>query len=353
MIAEPQPRAAPKKSWQQLFTRSSSVPPTSTSNVISRPNPKSTTDVQSSSLPTQLSSMQTFDNPINFGLPSPFPVSTYPSVSSSSSLGFSPVIEPILPRVGDGTRDYIPEEPELFEDPCYVPDPISLLGPVSESLNNFQLDLGTGFATDIGLETPHAIKKMSSAESSKRSPIESPLSRLRSSEEKHINSNWFPNTSNAQDMRSHPVDDSHANDKGTWQMWNSTPLGPDLGLAGASASWIIPPERSRSNNDEFVVPSQNMASLFTNDDPVLSGTHSPQKVFLGSGQNGGAFSPVTGPSDHDPWVQNAFFPPLSGNNHFSLRAQDESTQNELAFGSPNGSASNQSFDPSPANCWSK
>ncbi|KAL5806765.1 hypothetical protein ACOSQ4_029498 [Xanthoceras sorbifolium] len=354
VLSDPQPSTITKKSWQQLFARSSSIPLTSNANVISRPNPKGTTEVQSPPLPAQSSSMQTFDNPINFGLPSPFTVSTYPNVTTSSSLGFSPLIEPILPRVGDGPREFIPEEPELFEDPCYVPDPISLLGPVSESLDNFQLDLGTGFATDMGLEKPHALKNMSSAEAGKPSPIESPLSRLRNADEKHHTSNWFPSTPKSQDMHTFFVDDAHANEKGTWQMWNSSPLGQDLGLVGGPASWILPPEQNRLNNEDFVLPSQqNMASLFTKEDPVHSGTHSPQKVFLGSGQNGGAFSPVTGPSDHDPWGQNAFFPPLSGNNHFSLRTQEEGTQNEMTYGSPNGSASSHSFEPFPANCWSK
>ncbi|KAJ0087770.1 hypothetical protein Patl1_31509 [Pistacia atlantica] len=357
VLAEPQPRTTTKKSWQQLFTRSSSVPATSNTNVISRPNPKLPTEVQSPPLPAQSSAMQTFDNPINFGLPSPFTLSTYPNVSTASSLGFSPVIEPILPRVGDGPHEFIPEETELFEDPCYVPDPISLLGPVSESLDNFQLDLGAGFAKDIGSERAHALKNASfTSEVSKPSPIESPLSRLRVADEKHNNSNWFPSTPMVQDMHTYPVDDTNGTENGTWQMWNSSPLGQDgLGLVGGPPSWILPPERNRSNKEDFVHPSsqKTMVSLFTKEDPVLPGTHSPQKVFLGSGQNGGAFSPVTGSSDHDPWLQNAFFRPLSANDQFSLRAQEDSTQNEMIYGSPSGSATNHSFDLSPANCWSK
>ncbi|XP_025015631.1 stress response protein nst1 isoform X1 [Ricinus communis] len=356
VLSEPHSRPAPKKSWQQLFTRTSSAPSSNT-NVISRPNSKPQAEVQSPQLHGQSSSLQSFDNPISFGLPSPFTIPTYPSVSSSSSLGFSPPIEGIFPRGVDGPHEIIPEEPELFEDPCYVPDPISLLGPVSESLADFQFDLGTGFTSDIGLERPHALKNLStSPEVSKPSPIESPLSRLRVADEKHNGSNWFPTTPKAQDSHNLPMDDVHvhANEKGTWQMWNS-PLGQDgLGLVGGPGSWLLPPERTRLINDDFLQPSpqKTMASLFAKDDQVLSGTHSPQKVFLGNGHSGGGFSPVTGSSDNDPWLQNAFFPPLSGSeSHFSQKPQEESTRNELIYGSPTGAANNHTFEMSPANCW--
>lgn len=350
VLSEPQPRPTPKKSWQQLFTRSSTVPPSSNPNVISRPNTKFQAEVQSPQLSSQAFSTQSYDNPINFGLPSPFTLSTYPNGSISGSLGFSPVIDPIFPRIGVGPREFIPEEPELFEDPCYIPDPVSLLGPVSESLDNFQLDVGTGFPPDMGYERPRALKNVcASSEVNKPSPIESPLSR-----EKHNNSNWFPSTPRAQDMHNLPLDDANANDTGTWQMWNSSPLVQDgLGLVGGPVSWLVPPELNRSNKEDFVHPStqKNMASLFTNEDHVLSGTHSPQNVFLGSGQNGGPFSPVTGSSDNDPWLQKAIFPPLSGSeNHFATKPQEE-TQNDMFFGSP-GSGTKQPFELSPANCWS-
>ncbi|KAJ9185469.1 hypothetical protein P3X46_005106 [Hevea brasiliensis] len=357
VLSDTPARTTPKKSWQQLFTRTSSMTSSSNSNVISRPNLKPQAEIQSPQLHGQSSSLQPFDNPINFGLPSPFTLSTYPNVSSSTSLGFSSPIEPIFPRVVEGPHDFMPKEPELFEDPCYVSDPISLLGPVSESLDNFQLDVGTGFASDIGLERPHALKNTSaSPEANKPSPIESPLSRLRIADEKHNGSNWFSNTPKAQDSHTLPVDDVHVNEKGTWQMWNSSPLVQDgLGLVGGPGSWLLPPDRCRSNQED-VLPSSSqktMASLFSKDDQVLSGTHSPQKVFLRNGQNGGAFSPVTCSSDNDPWLQNAFFPPLEGDSHFSLKPLEENARNEIIYWSPTDTATNHSFKLSPANCWSK
>ncbi|KAF2305233.1 hypothetical protein GH714_003242 [Hevea brasiliensis] len=317
--SELQARTAPKKSWQQLFTRTSSTSSSSNTNVISRPNSKPQAEVQSPQLHGQSSSLQAFDNPVNFGLPSPFTLSTHLNISSSSSLGFSPPIEPIFPCVVEGPHDLMPEEPELFEDPCYVPDPISLLGPVSESLDNFQLDLGTGFASDMGLERPHALKNLSaSSEANKPSPIESPLSRLRVADEKHNGSNWFPTSPKAQDLHTLPVDDVHVNEKGTWQMWNSSPLGQDgLGLVGGPGSWLLPPDRSRSTMEDVL---QSSASFF----------QKMTKSFL-----------------------NAFFPPLSGSDsHFSLKAQEENIQNEIIYGSPTGTVTNHPFELSPANCWS-
>ncbi|MBA0828242.1 hypothetical protein Goarm_012947, partial [Gossypium armourianum] len=135
-------------------------------------------------------------------------------------------------------------------------------------------------------------------------------------------------------------------------MWSSSPLGQDgLGLMGDPASWLLPLEHNRSNKDDFLHPSsqKTMASLFAKEDPILAGKQSPQKVFLGNGQNGGTFSPVTSLSDHDPWLQDTSFPPLcGGNNHFPNKSLDE-----MSYGSFNGSAGTHPFEPSAANCWPK
>lgn len=341
---EPQPVTAPKKSWQQLFTRSP-APLSSNANVISRPNSKFQVEGQSPQLSGQSLTAQSFDNPINFG--SPFSLSTYPNLPTSSSLGFSPAIEPIFPRVGEVPHEHIPEEPELFEDPSYIPDPASLLGPVSESLDNFQLDLGTSRAMDFGLERPRTLKSVSAtSDVNKPSPIESPMSR-----EKHISSR-FPTTPKTQNMHN----DVNANETSMWQMWNTLPLSQDgLGLVGGPASWLLTPELNRPSKEDFVHPSaqKTMASLFTQEEQGLSGTRSPQNIFLGNGQNGGTFSPVTGSRDPDPWLQKPFFPPLSaGENHPVLKPQDETTQNEMISGSPSRST-NHLFEQSPANGWSK
>ncbi|XP_022982580.1 uncharacterized protein LOC111481413 [Cucurbita maxima] len=369
VFTESQPVVAPKKSWQQLFTRSPSAPSSTIANVISRPVVKPSPDISNSQpsgqfigphlstqvsgpqLPGQLSSTQSYDNPINFGLPSPFTIPTYPKGPgpTSSSLGFSPVIEPQFPRVAEGSHECMPEEPELFEDPCYIPDVVSLLGPVSESLDNFRLDLGAGFATEIGMERPRTLKTASS-EINKPSPIESPLSR-----EKHNCSNNFPSTPKALDLRSPPKDDTNANDKGTWQMWNSSPFGQDgLGLVGGPAGWILPSESNRLNKDEFFQPPQKtVPPAFIKEDQVLSGTLSSQNVLLGKGQSVGIFNPVMS-CDHDPWLKKPFYPPLSrSENNFSVKHQDETVPNGMLYGSPSRSSTGHPFELPATSCWPK
>ncbi|KAK7294838.1 hypothetical protein RJT34_17735 [Clitoria ternatea] len=349
VLPEPQPwTAAPKKSWQQLFTRSSSAPQSSNSNVICRPNSKVQAEAKSPQLSGQSPVAQSFNNPIQFGLPSPFNISTHPTGSTSSSLGFSPAIEPLFSPVGNTPHDFRQDEQELFEDPCYVPDLVSLLGPVSESLDNFQLDLGTGFGTDNEMAKPHSLKNISAgSDVNKLSPIESPSSR-----EKQNCSNWFSTTPKGQDKHGFPLDDPPANEKGTWQMWSTSPLGQEgLGLVGGPGSWLLSSQMNVPNKDDFALPStqKTMASLFTKEDNIISGTHSPQNVFLPNGQSGGNFSPVTGSSGYDPWLQSALFPPLSG----GLTAQEGAAQNEIIYASPSGSASSHVLDGSPASSWSK
>ncbi|KAF1895543.1 hypothetical protein Lal_00041822 [Lupinus albus] len=347
VLPEPQPWTAPKKSWHQLFTRSSSVPQSPNSNVICRPNSKIQTEAKSPQLSCQSPVIKSFDNPIHFGLPSPFNISTYPNGSASGSLGFSPPIEPFLSPVGNRPGDFRHEDQEFFEDPCYVPDPVSLLGPVSESLDNFQLDLGTGILKDMEVAKPLSLKNISAGSDVNRpSPIESPLSR-----EKHSCSNRFASTLKAQDMHAFPLDDTAANDKRTWQMWSTSPLGQEgLGLIGSPENWVLPLQRTVPNKDEFSLPSsqKTVASLFTKDDTILSSTHSPHNVFLPNGQSGATFSPVTSSSAYDPWSQSAFFPPLLG----GLKAQEGVSKNEMIY-TPSGSASSHVLEGSPSYGWSK
>ncbi|KAK7394991.1 hypothetical protein VNO78_15532 [Psophocarpus tetragonolobus] len=349
VLPEPQPwTAAPKKSWQQLFTLSSSVPQSSTSNVICRPNSKIQAEAKSPPLSAQLPVTQSFTNPIQFGLPSPFNIATHASGPTSSSLGFSPAIEPFFSPIGNTSHDFRQDEQELFEDPCYVPDPVSLLGPVSESLNNFQLDLGTGFGTDNEVPKSHSLKSISAgSDVNKPSPIEFPSSR-----EKNSSSNWHPSTPKGQNRHVFPLDDAAANEKGTWQMWSTSPLVQEgLGLVGGTGSWLLSSQTNIPNKDDFMLSSsQNtMASLFNKEDNIISSIHSPQNLFLPNGQIGENFSAVSRSAGYDPWSQSTLFPPLSG----GLAAQEGPTQNEIIYCSPGQSASSHVLDGSPANCWSK
>lgn len=325
VLIEPQQHSAPKKSWQQLFTRSSAVPPPSNSNVISRPNGKPQAEVQSPPL-AHSPSAQRYDNPINFGLPSPFTLSNLPYTSAnSSSAGPTLPSESMFSRTGEAC-EFLPEESDIFEDPCYVPDPVSLLGPVSESLDNFQLDLG--FVTDMGLEKPRSLKNISaSSEVSRPSPIESPMSRLRVSDERHSSSFLFPSIPNNQEMMHNMRNNDliNANENGTWQMWNSSPLGHDI---------------------LHSVPQKTMASLFKNDDQVP-----PQKGIIGNCQNGGKFNTSVPGTTDDPWLPKALFGPIE--NHLSKHHQGVATQNEMIYGNLSGSAASRPFELPPVNPWAK
>ncbi|KAJ4971871.1 hypothetical protein NE237_004970 [Protea cynaroides] len=360
VVSEPQPWTTPKKSWQQLFTRSSAVPSPSNVNIISRPSHKPQVDGQSSHLPSQTSPTHPLDNPIHFGLSLPFKFSPYPSGSISSGSASS-TTEPIFPFVGEPAHEFVPEEPELFEDPCYVPDPVSLLGPVSESLDNFPMDLGSGFVADTGFERPRSLQNASlGAEINRPSPIESPLSRVRVAEERQNTLNQFPCTPKAHDLHSSPTEMSNnLHGLGTWQMWGTPPLGQDgLGLVGGPASWLLPLGQNMSNQEEGMLPSPQkaMVSPFAKENNVLPGICSPQKVHLGSCQNGEAFKTVgPGLNGNDVWLPKNSFLPLSGDgeNHFPpLKPRDDISRNEVIYGSPSKLGTSHPFELSPASHWS-
>ncbi|KAL8517095.1 hypothetical protein ACS0TY_015354 [Phlomoides rotata] len=329
VLLEPQPCTAPKKSWQQLFTRSSAVSPPN-SNVISRPIGTHKAEVQSP--PFHPTPTQSFDNPpINFGLSSPFSLPSFPfgSSSSSSSTTLPGSSEAVLPKMGGSSNQFLPEELEIFEDPCYVPDPIALLGPVSESLDSFQLDLG--FVNDMELEKPGAVKtKVAPTEVTKPSPIESPLSRSRVSED------------NAKSV----------NDNGTWHMWNSSPLVQDgLGLVGGTGSWLLHPEMNLPNKEDNVrqVPHKTMASLFKKDEQTSYGSHPSQHVLFGNSQNGGTFPLVDGT-----WLPRTLFGPTPiPEKQVMLKPNGEAVQNGHIYGNSSLSAANHHFELSGANSWAK
>lgn len=355
---EPQPIPAPKKSWQQLFTRSTTVCPSSDPNVISKPSTKMPAEVQSPSLPGQALSSQSFDGPISFGLPSPYSVYSLQNTMPSSSLGFSPVIEPMFPHLRQRPIENMLEEPELFEDPCYVPDPVSLLGPVSESLDNFQLDMGSTFVSDVGLEKSRTQKASTVASDiSRPSPIESPLSRLRIVDDKHSDPSCRPTTPKSQEKQSSPVEDASMNDEKIWQMWGPSPLGQEgLGFI-AGPAWHLNSELHRSTKEEFVRPSTMvpMTSCFTKEDPVLPNLYSPQKDFLRSSLNVGTFNTAAMSNDKDPLLQKAIFPPLSDNGkHLPFKHQEPPTQNDIFFGTAaRPLTSTHQFEHTSAKCWSK
>ncbi|XP_008810570.2 uncharacterized protein LOC103721954 [Phoenix dactylifera] len=351
---------APKKSWHQLFACSEAVSPYPDVNTSSCLSQNGQLEAQSAKSPDQkMFPNCSVDNQINFGRS--LPLSTYPSVSVSFSSNPVPplVSESMFPPLKDPAPNTALEEAELFEDPCYVPDPISLLGPVSESLDNLPLDLGSGFVSTDKVEVPHVLKNVSApGDVNKLSPIESPMSRLRVSEEKYTASSQLSGTAKSQESHASNLDES-SNAQGTWQMWGA-PLAHDaLGLVGRHPSWFSPVGPNKLKQEDIMHPLTHnpVISQSPNENYVLPGIQSLQHVCVGDQQNGGTYSPL-GPSvnGNDMWVQKTPFQPLpvDGESHFlPLNLIDNIARNDATYDSSNGSTGSHPFELPPPNCWSK
>ncbi|KAJ8428052.1 hypothetical protein Cgig2_027623 [Carnegiea gigantea] len=355
-VASDMGRKTAPRSWQQLFARSPATPASSHPNVISRPSTKFQADVQSSSPPCSTSSTPFYDNPIN--LPSLFkvpPFSTGPMVNTSS---VPTVKSPVFPSATEMPHGLLLEDPELFEDPCYEPDPVSLLGPVSESLDNFQLDCSTGYISDDIGKSSCPINVFSPFEISNLSPIESPMSRLKIADEKQSHTSHLSCSPKVADMHPFPAADvDTVSDEGTWHMWNSSPLGPDgLSLVGDPTRWIAPLEQGRLNRDTIMQHSSQiaLASFLAKENHDASGTFYQKGPIGNLHHHGAPGSTVASSNNEDPWLRKAFFPPLSvGESHRPSGPPEENPHNKISNGSPTKSAANHAFDPSAATCWSK
>ncbi|KAJ1688512.1 hypothetical protein LUZ63_019902 [Rhynchospora breviuscula] len=195
------PPPAPKKAWHQLFKR----------------NPVTPTPDQTPTAPNyQNGHFETYFAPPNhyFNAPPIFnrPAIPFPMYSPPNTGLFPPVKDPVPPPP-------VIEEQEQFEDPSFDPDAIALLGPVSESLDDLPLDLGTGFISS------------EAGRISKPSPIQSPLSRTRVSDDAHK-------------PFSSVVQDSGSNETGSWQLWGAPLTQNALGSVGGSKSGFVPKEET-------------------------------------------------------------------------------------------------------------
>jgi hypothetical protein len=311
MQVSPNVQPAPtsfKKSWHQLFNRSASVSPcpdgtTSARDTNQKPEPNG----------AQLSNAYTF----LFQYP---PLDSKPSSSQSMQFpGFPPLNgappNKPLPHFPaghmpfyDDAESVVFEDPEQFEDPCYDPDAIALLGPVSESLDNFPPDLDCGFILSDVVKESHG----------RPSPIESPLSRSRMVEENPIK----PLHLLVAKRPGGPIQPEASSEQRTWQMWSTPLVHESLGLQGHQSQWL---------------QQTNQLNYSAN---VFNGrTNAP----LGSGLNGS-----------DPWFQKAPFQQLPPDTP-SLFLPHEipgKLHNDLVFGSPNKSAREHPFG-SPGPSWPK
>ncbi|KAG0466512.1 hypothetical protein HPP92_018092 [Vanilla planifolia] len=345
---------APKKSWHQLFTRSSSVYPVD-ANSASQVDQSG----QSAALVDQLSnqnlqpgySNSVTDSQVFFR--SSLPLTTYPPTTAFNSNPVSYVLpDTAFPPLKKPPKSSASEDSDLYEDPCYEPEPISLLGPVSESLDNFPLELDSRCTSTTNGEGSLLPKAFSiSADVNKPIANESPLSKLLFPEA-HSSNHSVCNILSS-------VSSSMHEQQSTWQMWGS-PLGQDgLGLIGRPASLFAPIGQNNSvQQNMHYLPHKPIISLISNNNNVLNGISTHHLTSDDHHQGGAMYGPLgAGFNDSSIWLQSPqFMHPLGvdGNDHLLPRDLiDNIPQSEVSYSSPNKSTAVQSFDSPPASSWSR
>ncbi|CAN6463254.1 unnamed protein product [Victoria cruziana] len=349
--------SAAKKSWQHLFsrTKTTSVPPNRKPD--SQVKPKHVqVEFGASHLPELASPTNSLHNQHSVGFSTPL---TIPSIPSSSGGGCSMpkhTFEPGSFTLVDPLHDHMVDKGESFDDTAYITDPVSLLGPVSESLDNFSLDIGSGFLADAVLEKTRTLKKVStSAEVVRPSPIESPVSKLLPqgcADEVNSSSGQLPCSPKSSDSN------GNTHEQGTWHMWDTPPIVQDgLGLIGSPSAWLLPTLNSNPAGQDMLhsLPPSSVFSQtqFTTEDQLVPCSHSPPSFCSSYGPKSGAFDSLDpGLNGEDPWQQNSIFQPLpEGDGHFSQH-QESSLNKEVSYDTATGQAGGQAFEPSPGG-WSR
>ncbi|KAM0941183.1 hypothetical protein DsansV1_C17g0146051 [Dioscorea sansibarensis] len=341
---------APKKSWHHLFTCSSAVSPCDDMNTTNYLNHNGLSEAQSSQLTDQrVLHRHSVGNQIN--PMQQFPFSVYPAVNGSIGDNMIPRLSPSEPIINGQVNSAL-EEAEIFGEPCYVPDPSVLLGPVSDSLDNFPPDLVSGYDAQNKLEEPPYLESISTlADVSKPSPIESPFSKSRISE--HAAIGQPPQTRKPKNEANHP------NEENTWQMWG-TPLAQDvLGLVTRPSSWFSPLGLKKSNQDDMVhtLSSSPMISQAAVQNHSLPGNHSCLNAHGVNYQSDGTFNLFSHAlNENEMWIQETLFKPLPVNEEshlLPLNMMDKSARNETGYPNVNSTETGLPFDLPPANCWSK
>ncbi|WOL18639.1 hypothetical protein Cni_G27436 [Canna indica] len=336
----PKRQATPVKSWHHLFT-----------GISSCQNGNGQQEARSSHFVDQrLPPNHAFSEKMINGKPLPSNARTTACESFNSSS--FPSLSAEFPSVKDPVTRSIVEEAEVFEDPCYVPDPISLLGPVSEALDNFPLDLGAGFLSSDKVEEPQLLKNVPGHGSiAKPSPIESPISRMRVPEKQTFGQ--VSCTSKSLDSNTLNLGGS----QGTWQMWGAPSSQDNLGLVGGPSNWFLPlGQKNLRQEDDLDRTSHNsITSQSVNESPTLLGIQSPQHVYDINQQDGGSYSPHgAGINDGNHWMQKLPLQtlPVDGESHFlPLNLIDNIQQTDKISDCRNTSMDDSPYELPPANSW--
>ncbi|KAK8955149.1 hypothetical protein KSP40_PGU001950 [Platanthera guangdongensis] len=336
-----------KKSWQQLFIRSSVVSPDPDANSTNQGNRAEHLAYQGDQPFNKnfLPSYSTIDNQVDYM--KSLPNTTYPP---ANNLIFHNLPDTPFSPLEETSRSSVSEDADLFEDPCYVPDPISLLGPVSESLDNFPSNTETGCSARSKCEgSSYLMNVLTSADVNKPSPIEPPLPKSHFPEGKQF-------------TFSTPNSDVSSNISGqsTWQMWGSPLSQEGLGLIGRPSNWFSPLVQCNSQQQDILhsLPHKPIGQPISKNNTALPGL-STQHTHIGKHeQTCGTYSPL-GPGfvDNGIWQQKPPFqspPRVDGDDHLlPLDLMDNISQNEAPYTSPMKSTTVHPFATQPANGWSR
>ncbi|KAI0512025.1 hypothetical protein KFK09_012659 [Dendrobium nobile] len=339
-----------KTSWKQLFTRSSAVFP--------HPDSNSTTHVDKperllgpgdqKSHQNFLPSYGTTHNQVQVGQASPFMVYSPTSTLFSSNPISHNVPETTFSPVKELLQGSVSEDAESFENSCYVPAPISLLGPVSDFLDNFPLDLEAEFSTKTKAEqSPLLSSVYASAAVNKPSPNESPLSMLHVPEQIHTKSDQLFCIT-----RSDVSTNMH--EQSTWQMWSSPWAQEGLGVKGCPANLFSPVVHNNSHLQDVLHSLPHKPIM-----PPISKNHTTQRVHTSNHQpTCGTYSPLGHSlNGSGMWRQNSpFRSPLQVDGDDRLlpsNLMDAISLSEATYSSPNKSTAVHAFETHQASSWSK
>lgn len=272
---------------------------------------------------------------------------TAASESFSSSSVSSLLGESFYTSRNPGIKSVVEESKD--EDPCYVPDPRSLLGPVSEELDNFSLDLGDSFLSND--KTRVLKNSYAPGNIAKPSPIESPISKVRVLEEKHASFDKIPAAS--RDSNASNLDES----QGTWQMWGTPSVQFDLGILGGSSSWSLPIAQKYFKREDDLDPISHDPMVLKNAGviPAFSDFQAPQNIYETNQLDEVIYNQhAAGMHDNNQCIQKLSTQLLGadGDDHFLPHSLiDNMEQLETNYNSPNKSITDSSLDLSLVNCW--
>ncbi|CAA7392924.1 unnamed protein product [Spirodela intermedia] len=348
---DPTQTSTPKKAWHQLFARPS-LRPSPEENVGKKVDQTGNPEGKSSDLADGRSPSQPSTKQMLFE--QSLALTNDPSTNGSlSNIPSSPTVSesrvPLSRELGHNSRT----EKELFQDPCFVPDPASMIGSISESRDNHSAGSGSDFKDDfISDSKSRSLRKVCDSTDVKRpSPIESPLSKLWMSKGRHTGSGSGSGSCspNLQDPSALPEGESkNVNEQGTWQMWSSSLCKDGLDLVGGPASWLSALEQDRVTPDAITrPPAENpVTSVGVMEKNILRSTfkHS-DSVCTGNPGDDGLVSPFTA---KDPWFSPLHSFPGDGENHFPHPRFHGGVAQEETFGSPNIYASGLPLDQSQA-----